>query len=346
MATRGRPRPPRAGGTARTAARRVARRGRRRLSALSVISEDQQRSVFGHICEDQQRSLFGHLCSVLEPRIALDFSSTSSGLWASTQALRQQLRVDYEAMLAQQLLAQQLLALCQKLGMRSFEDLREAREVSSVYKSLCAADLATLGGLGSVLPALKILTLSESTTAPDGVRRLVEGLGAGALPALWHVAICDMNMDDASASALAAALDRGALPRLMDLNLSYNDIGNAGLVALAPALRRRPALESLGLTGNPIGDEGLAALVAPPQPAGALLPPAAGLTMLYLLNLHDTEITDTGCASLASALNSGALPALNFLDLQRIPASFAARASVRDAFAAPLVAHHRRVFKI
>ena len=280
-------------------------------------------SALGDLSDDQQRSVFGHLCNTLEPGIAVNFGSASRGLRASTQAQQQQLRADYDV----------VTALCHKTGMRCCKELREAREVCWADKGLCEADLTTLSSLGSVLPALKALTLSESAAAPDSVQRLMDGLRAGALPALWLVAICDMNMDDSSASALAGALDRGALPRLTDLNLSNNNIGDAGLVALAPVLRRRPALEALGLTANPISDEGLAALVAPPQPAAGLSLPAGGLNKLYLLNLRDTAITDTGCASLASALNSGGLPAVNRLDLAGIPASFAARAAVRDALA-------------
>ena len=41
----------------------------------------------------------------------------------------------------------------------------------------------TAGQLGSVLPALESLCLLESQLDPDGVQRLAEGLGAGALPA-------------------------------------------------------------------------------------------------------------------------------------------------------------------
>ena len=101
-------------------------------------------------------------------------------------------------------------------------------------------------------------------------------------------------------------------------------------MALAPALRR-PALERLSLEVNPLGDEGLAALVAPPQPAGAPPPAAGGLTKLKELNLNDTQITDAGCAALAAALDSGALPALEELDLVHIPAKVAAIAAVYDA---------------
>ena len=102
-------------------------------------------------------------------------------------------------------------------------------------------------------------------------------------------------------------------------------------MALAPALRRRPALEELDLPGNPFGDEGLAALVAPPPPAGAPPPPTGGLTELKALGLSSTQITDAGCATLAAALDSGALPALKKLDLRGVPASAAAQATVRRA---------------
>ena len=45
-------------------------------------------------------------------------------------------------------------ALCRKVGLRSCKELREARKVEWYNKSLAAADLATLGTLGLVLPAL------------------------------------------------------------------------------------------------------------------------------------------------------------------------------------------------
>ena len=104
-------------------------------------------------------------------------------------------------------------------------------------------------------------------------------------------------------------------------------------MVLAPALRRRPALESLRLNHNSFGDEGLTALVAPP-PAGAPLPPSGVLTKLKTLDLDYTQITDAGCATLAAALDSGALPALKGLNLNGTPASAAAKAAVREAVAA------------
>eukprot|EP00964_Phaeocystis_antarctica_P026244 scaffold14779_cov60-Phaeocystis_antarctica.AAC.1 len=256
---------------------------------------------------DEQGIILGQLCNPLDPRRAVYFSSASSELRALlTPALLQQLRADYKA----------AAWLCRKVGM-SCRGLREAKQVTWIGKRLWVADLATLGSLGSVLPRLSMLSLEESSSGaagPDGVQRLVEGLGAGALPSLTTLQLT-MRVGDAGASALATALGRGALPQLRSLSLSSNGIGDAGLVALAPALRRRPALIHLGLVDNPLGDEGIAALVAPPQPAGAPPPPTGVLTKLKQLYLSYTQVSDVGCATLAFALDRGVLPALEMLCL-------------------------------
>jgi hypothetical protein len=268
---------------------------------------------------DEQCIIFSQLCNLLDPGVAVAFGSTSSELRALTPASRQQLRADHEA----------AAALCLKLGMRSCKGLREARRVENVQEGLSVDDLATLGTLGSVLPALEMLYLYGPAAGPDGVQRLAVGLGAGALPAVISLNLNSMHVGDAGASALAAALGRGALPRLMFLILTKAAIGDAALVALAPALRRRPALDYLNLCSNPFGDEGLAALVAPPPPpAGALPPPTGVLTKLKVLNLSSTQVTDAGCAALSSALDRGALPALEVLDLNGTLASAAAKSAV------------------
>ena len=209
---------------------------------------------------DQHRSVFTQLCNVLEPRLAVALSSASNELRTATQALLPQLRADHEA----------ATALCRKLGIRSCNELRKAKGVHWLNKDLSVAEYTTLGTLGSVLPALGRLVLierSEGASGPDGLQRLAEGLGAGALQAVTWLEL-DMHAGDEGASALAAVLGRGALPRLERLALTNAAIGDAGLVALAPALRRLPALEHLFLVGSPLGDEGIAALVAPPPPAG------------------------------------------------------------------------------
>jgi hypothetical protein len=275
---------------------------------------------------DEQLVIFTQLCNVLDPGVAVAFGSVNSELRELTQAPRQQLQADHEAAAA---LGRK--ALGRKAGKRGCKELREAKVVIWRRTGFSSDDMALLGTLGSVLPALQELGLWEPAAGPDGVQRLAEKLGAGALPAVTWLNLSGTHVGDAGASALAAALGRGALPRLQHLWLNSTAIGDAGLVALAPALRRLPALELLDLHGNPFGNEGLAALVAPPPPAGAPPPTTGGLAKLKRLDLSHTQITDAGCATLASALDSGAPPALDKLFLVGIPASAAAKATVRRA---------------
>ena len=282
---------------------------------------------------DEQGVIFIQLCNALEPRLAVYFSSASHELWELTQALRQQLRADHEAAAA---LCHKVERCCStELGgeLRSCKELRETTVIEWVHQGLSAAELALLGRLGSVLPALERLVLLDfsGVAGPEGVQQLAAGLGKGALPAVTFLQIVSIQLGDAGASELAAALGRGALPRLKSLYLYANAIVDADLVALALALRRLPALETLALSDNPLGDEGLAALVAPPPPAGALPPPAGVLTKLQRLDLRHTQITDAGCAALVAALDSGALPALETLDLRDTPASAVAKAAVHQA---------------
>ena len=275
---------------------------------------------------DEQGIILGQLLNPLEPRLVVYLSSASHELRALMPALRQQLRTEYES----------AAALCRKTGMRSCKELREAKDVFWHNKGLFSADLATLGKLGSVLPALAALTIIENSAGaagPDGVQRLAEGLAAGALPAVTSLAFANVHVGKSGALTLAAALGRGALSRLNNLTLSNADIGDAGLVALAPALRQRPALEKLRLMFNLFGDEGLAARVAPPPPAGALPTTTGVLKKLKDLDLSYTEVSDAGCAALVSALDSGALPALERLKLNHIPASAAAKEAVQAALA-------------
>ena len=66
--------------------------------------------------------------------------------------------------------------------------------------------------------------------------------------------------------------------------------------------------------------------------AGALPPPTGVLPKLQTLDLRSTRVTDAGCAGLAAALDSGALPALEILFLvAEVPASAAAQAAVQEA---------------
>ena len=292
------------------------------------------------LSDDALGVVFVGLRNPLDPRDAVGFGSVSHRLWALTQALRKQLRTEHEAAA--------ILGLCHTLGLRSCKELREAKKVDwentdlfapgsarraarrAARRYSAAADLTTLGMLGSLLPALQQLLLANFL-AHDCVQQLAAGLGAGALPAVILLTLRNMHVGDAGASALAAALGRGALPRLKFLFSPEVAIGDAGLVALAPALQRLPALEELHLQGNPFGDEGIAALVAPPPAAGALAPPTGGLAKLEMLGLNNTQISDAGCGTLAAAIDSDALPAFQNISFYGIPASAVAKAAVHQA---------------
>jgi len=282
--------------------------------------------------DEIQQVVFGQLCNALDPRSAVAYSSASKGLREPMQRVGEGAGKSPLQELQEENAA--AAALCLKAGVRICKALRAARTLEWYDKRLSTTDLATLGKLIPVLPALEQLRLDEESdsTGPDGGQRLVEGLGVGVLPAVTRFELNMVCVGDAGASALAAALDQGALPRLEELYLGDAAIGDAGLVAVAPALRRLPALERLGLSGNPFGDDGLAALVAPP-PADAPPPQAEALAQLKGLYLGESQITDDGCALLASRLRSGALPALKaaHLDLNRTPTSAAARAAVQEA---------------
>ena len=60
-----------------------------------------------------------------------------------------------------------------------------------------------------------------------------------------------------------------------------------------------------------------------------MLPPRkGGLTKLKKLDLSETQVNDAGCAALASALDSGALPAIERIVLRGIPAKAVASSPV------------------
>ena len=108
---------------------------------------------------DEQRVIFSRLCNVLDPGVAVAFGSASSELWELTQAPRQQLQAEYEA----------ATALGRKFRGQSCKALREARVIEWYDMGLSTTDLATLGKLIPVLPALEELSLVEESASagPD-----------------------------------------------------------------------------------------------------------------------------------------------------------------------------------
>ena len=121
--------------------------------ALAALSGDEQGILFVFVQpailmvalpDELLLHIFRQACNPLEPRRSVALSSASHGLWALTQEGRQQLRADHEA----------AAALCRKVGLRSCKELREAKHVRWSNKGLSEDDLALLGTLGWVLPAL------------------------------------------------------------------------------------------------------------------------------------------------------------------------------------------------
>ena len=95
----------------------------------ALFSRARGKMTLSKLSEDEQRIIFSHLCSVLEPSLAVYFSSASRGLWEQTQALRQQLRADHEA----------VAAMCLKVGIRS-KELRRRWRLSGVVSTICRRD--------------------------------------------------------------------------------------------------------------------------------------------------------------------------------------------------------------
>ena len=106
------------------------------------------------------------------------------------------------------------------------------------------------------------------------------------------------------AETLAAVLGRGAMPKLEKLNIECNPIGNQGVAALAAPLRKMPALKVLRLDDCEFGDEGVASLFA-----NLGKDDFKALQQLYL-DEEIADVTEKGCATIATAIESGAMPEL------------------------------------
>jgi hypothetical protein len=102
---------------------------------VGILTARRAAMALAALSGDEQRIIFVQLCNVLEPRVAVNLSSASHELRVSTQALRQQLKADYEA----------ATALCLQVGMRSCKALREAKHVGWINEGLAADELALLG---------------------------------------------------------------------------------------------------------------------------------------------------------------------------------------------------------
>ena len=98
-------------------------------------------------------------------------------------------------------------------------------------------------------------------------------------------------------------------------------------MALAPALRKLAKLEMLSFKNNKIGNQSISSLVDPPLQVvlGVLVLPTGDLSNLKWLYLSSNEITDAGCRTLVTAIESNEMPALVALSMKDLFASDAMR---------------------
>ena len=116
--------------------------------------------------EEIQQVIFGQLCKALDPRSAVAYSSASKGLREPMQRVGEGVGKSPLQQLKEENAA--AAALGRKLGVQSCKALREARVIEWYDMGLSATDLATLGKLIPVLPALEELLLFEESAGPDG----------------------------------------------------------------------------------------------------------------------------------------------------------------------------------
>ena len=119
--------------------------------------------------DEIQQVIFGQLCDVLDPRSAVAYSSASQGLREPMQRAGEGTSKSPLEQLKEENAA--AAALGRKAGVQSCKALREAKEIYWDNKGLSTTDLATLGKLIPVLPALETLHLDEESApaGPDGL---------------------------------------------------------------------------------------------------------------------------------------------------------------------------------
>ena len=295
----------------------MAARATRSASRKARVTEAVATGPLGALSHDELGVVFDGLADPLQPVVAVALSSTCLGLRTPLRAALEVLNDQHE----------KAKALCRKVEMTCSE-LRGAKKLSLDNEDLptliTTNDAAILGMiLRSGLPNLRDLYLNYNTFGDAGMKALFEGLGRGAAPSLIILGLIDNQFGPAGAEALAAALRRGAMPKLEGLGVATNPLGNRGVATLAAELRKRPAINGLNFENCNIGDDGVASLVA-----NLGKKEFKALTEIWL---DSNEITDKGCAMLISALNGGAVPKLQMVDIDGNPASSSADQAVQDA---------------
>lgn len=162
--------------------------------------------------------------------------------------------------------------------------------------------METLATILPWMPTLTHLDLDGNAFGDHGLKKLVEGLGCGAMLSLNMLELTAVEFGPVGAEAFAAALRKGALHNLETVYLGNNKMGNQGMASLAPAMKQLPALKCLDLGNSKIDDEGVSSLL---DNLGK-----NEFKALKQLWLDGNLLTDKGCTTVVAALNAGALPAI------------------------------------
>ena len=274
----------------------MAARATRSASRKARATEAVATGPLGALSHDELGVIFDGLADPLQPVVAVALSSTCLGLRTPLGLALQVLKEQHE----------NATALCHKLEV-SCTDLAGHSGAIELAGLDVAEHMGTLGMLlqGHRLPKLEQLAVSYAGDlfGDAGVRTLFEGLGPCAVPSL-RLMLDGNHIGKVGAETLAAALGRGAMPKLEKLNIECNPIGNQGVAALAAPLRKMPALKVLRLDDCEFGDEGVASLFA-----NLGKDDFKALQQLYL-DEEIADVTEKGCATIATAIESGAMPEL------------------------------------
>ena len=261
-------------------------------STSSRSSDDASRCLLLALSHDELGVIVDGLADPLQPVVAVALSSTCEGL-------RTPLRAALEVLQERHARA---VALCRKLKM-SCAAVRVAEKLGWYSKGLTAYDMATLAMILQTngLPKLKRLYIERNYFGGQHLAVLFGALGPGALPSLEDLPVFKNDIGPLGAEAFAAAITRGAMPKLRIAAFYNNPIGNQGVAALKASLRKRE-LWFLGVMDVGLDDDGVSSLMSDLD--------KDDFKALERLDIGENPITDRGCATITTAINRGALPAL------------------------------------
>ena len=186
------------------------------------------------------------------------------------------------------------------------EQLREVH----LHNNMAGDEGATsVAALVARAPRLSKLRMTATRVGEDGGRALLEALASLPDASLEHLELTDNMISEENGLAIArVVLKHGAC--LRHLLVGDTGLGAPGIAAICLALRRTgaPALERVNFAQNEVSVRGATRIVV-------ALGAAPSLTALGLAD--NMELGERGALVLAKAMNDGAFPALEQIDVSR-----------------------------